>query len=984
MINVPSNKEVLYWYDTSMKSDLIFIGDISDPVFILVERPCNNVAWCENYSSILYDSLLPYSQLVIKKWNTQEQSFNTHIEYGENYNAESLNSGDFESDSGQIVTQRGFVPRPVISTYIPLDDVTRGEFDSVITFTIPASDTVKEATITMLIGDYRANLSTQKLYYHSISVKSKSEDYTFKLRLKNYSNKPMCWLQTGDISAGSVVITGDLELVDIIKSAIPSDLLYDNINTVFKDLYDADLDVLGFAWHVDFNDGNHIAVKGESSTINAEGYLMYAYPLDDKLAQYRNGSNIVDGNPLFLPKSFLIETRIRPFTYFYGEYTKFDGYSGRRGGVKDNNDAYWIKVKYLDAFRNGSWQELERGGVSSNGPGTLINDYRKYAPITWVQGISINLFNSIYKTYIAHYDSYEVDSRIMETRVGTLQGWHTEWETKTDTTPFSREIFKERVITHAGHQDPSWSSYKPIQADLATVFQYYLPFRDDNAIYEIIDELDKTARADNPIYKDYIEYVRSTINYIENFDYRQAYFNQYKDKIDILKTQLSSYLSTSNNQIPLEKEKDFNEKFILGKRNIPDPKPYNLPRLRQQAYDASVSDLFNKFWRETIQRWNSKQVSKLSQLPSYPLGLNPTENELILGKVASPNIDVSSFYVDDRTNYGFTVTQIDINYYWAHLMTLLEKIDEIHACLGAGEFGFYDDNGTKKEYHMNVARNLNYVSKMLGGFFKPNGDIMSIRNSKPIEQGNPIPAGWNIAQFGLNKGADPEGQEGGLAEEERLGIVYQVKCNQLVQSASGEITEIKAGGYVLCESIPQYLEILQKDLDKAIDWQSLGGGLINFNGKTLITEGLFDILQEISVVTADTNQTTEQTRIATFVTQQLAKEILKGLGLPTQVKKFDFKLQSNDQTWKGIYGQSDITAEVPYNGIADQSPTLSSLIFLLLENIAIGNIDKLRLNTDDILKNPTKPDPLFRPKNAINNLIQVVQDFFKTDPVKPD
>ncbi|PHV63194.1 hypothetical protein [Cyanobacterium aponinum] len=315
------------------------------------------------------------------------------------------------------------------------------------------------------------------------------------------------------------------------------------------------------------------------------------------------------------------------------------------------------------------------------------------------------------------------------------------------------------------------------------------------------------------------------------------------------------------------------------------------------------------------------------------------------------------------------------------------RLKEIHACLGAGEFSYYQNsNGDFQPYYEHLARKIDRIAKAIGIMFNPDGSIMSVRQSKHIPQGGIIPAGWNFAQFGSNTGASTVGQSGGNADEERLGIVYQVRSNQLIiNNATGEPTEITQGGYVLCENWGQYFEVMLRDLDKAIDWQNLGAGLVNFNGKTLVVEGLFSFLQEICVVDADTNQTTEQTRISSLITQQLAKEILKAIGLPTQVKKFDFTLQSNDQTWQGVMGANKVTAEVPYNGVAEQSPTLVTLLVTLLENIAVGNIGKLQLNEKEAIKNnpPNEPDKEIIPPSGQYgvNIPPLIQSNTKQDPV---
>lgn len=306
------------------------------------------------------------------------------------------------------------------------------------------------------------------------------------------------------------------------------------------------------------------------------------------------------------------------------------------------------------------------------------------------------------------------------------------------------------------------------------------------------------------------------------------------------------------------------------------------------------------------------------------------------------------------------------------------RIKEIHACLGARDFAFSDPTvGTP--IYMNLGRKIDLLCKAFGLMFDSDGNIIPTRPPVHIEQGKDIPVGWVFEQFDRNTGNMADGQRGGETTQERLGIVYQVRSNQIVTDSIGGVREIKKGGYILCENWFQYFEAMLNDLDRALDWQELGAGFMSFNGKTFVNEGLFDILQEMHIVSADTNQTTEQTRISSLVTQQLTKEVLKAIGLPTIVKKINFKLQNEDTTGN----TTPTVAEIPYNGVADQAPTVASLLLYLLENIAIGNIGKLQLATDSIInqKPPTELNKEIIPKNTIKdyvkNLAKSVQDWVK-------
>lgn len=88
-MNIPDNKKVLYWYDTSMIYDLIHVDQITKPLYILVGRPLDdtkNEDWCNEYSKKLYDRLIEYSEIIIDQWTTEKgentDNFNTHVQWG--------------------------------------------------------------------------------------------------------------------------------------------------------------------------------------------------------------------------------------------------------------------------------------------------------------------------------------------------------------------------------------------------------------------------------------------------------------------------------------------------------------------------------------------------------------------------------------------------------------------------------------------------------------------------------------------------------------------------------------------------------------------------------------------------------------------------------------------------------------------------------------------------------------------------------------
>lgn len=54
------------------------------------------------------------------------------------------------------------------------------------------------------------------------------------------------------------------------------------------------------------------------------------------------------------------------------------------------------------------------------------------------------------------------------------------------------------------------------------------------------------------------------------------------------------------------------------------------------------------------------------------------------------------------------------------------RIKEIHACLGASEFAYYDNNGNPTPYNMHIARTLDLLAKSFGIYYNPDGTLQSV------------------------------------------------------------------------------------------------------------------------------------------------------------------------------------------------------------------------------------------------------------------
>lgn len=252
------------------------------------------------------------------------------------------------------------------------------------------------------------------------------------------------------------------------------------------------------------------------------------------------------------------------------------------------------------------------------------------------------------------------------------------------------------------------------------------------------------------------------------------------------------------------------------------------------------------------------------------------------------------------------------------------RIKEIHAALQADKFAYRDNSQDVRT--ANIGYYIERIARVLGISVNDDGTIRSIRQKKVIPRGQPIPAGWSFGQFGTNKGGNTQGQEGGNADHFKDGIVYEQRSNQFIPSVfSLNQADIAQGDYTLCENIPQLLDEMLDDLDKALGWQDLGASSIpNADGtnKVLIYEGLAQLNTEIAFLLSRISQHTSQGLIATLIAQGIAFELLKSTGQMLIPKKLEVDIGTDD------------LATIPYPGIALDAPTQLEQTKWILETVA--------------------------------------------------
>lgn len=296
----------------------------------------------------------------------------------------------------------------------------------------------------------------------------------------------------------------------------------------------------------------------------------------------------------------------------------------------------------------------------------------------------------------------------------------------------------------------------------------------------------------------------------------------------------------------------------------------------------------------------------------------------------------------------------NINYIEEYVMGLELMVQEIHACLGANEFAYYDDNGTQKPYYMSVSRTLNWFAKAYGVSFNPDGTIMPVRRRVNVAYSSDnkvtLPDGWTRGQFADNQGNSNVGQTGGQTGEERIGIAYQNRCNQYdnFDDADPKNNTLKRGDVVLCENFLQLFESYLEDIDKALNWQEMGTGMLpSADGTSVCTyEGIGTLLAEVAYMLSTLSSNIYQTHTLALKNYGTTIEILKGLGLPIQNGFLPIDLGEADP----VSGNVESFLNIPQ--LADGSVTLHKRLMDVIANLAALNASVLNPVIEEPPSNP--------------------------------
>lgn len=343
-------------------------------------------------------------------------------------------------------------------------------------------------------------------------------------------------------------------------------------------------------------------------------------------------------------------------------------------------------------------------------------------------------------------------------------------------------------------------------------------------------------------------------------------------------------------------------------------------------------------------------AGSISQNASLSLGrrlrqsIQPFDNpNLITYQQAIESVDLRHYSSDNFEELNYTVRYRNKKYYYRIGSSAREygledmpdtiRIKEIHQALEAQKFA-YDDSATDNRRVANIGYYIERVARVLGISINPNGTQRSIRQKAKLPAGSTIPPGWDYAQFALNQGDSPVGQQGGDINEVRDGIVYETRCNKIIPNKyNPKKSTISTGDLVLCENLPQLIDEILDDLDKALGWQELGANAIpaaDNSGSYATFEGLAALQAELAFMLSKISIDSSQGLISSLITQAVSYEILSAFGQPIKTKSFALKADANK------------TGQVPYPGLSDDAPSVMAQTGWILQNLApiVGSLIK--------------------------------------------
>jgi hypothetical protein len=269
--------------------------------------------------------------------------------------------------------------------------------------------------------------------------------------------------------------------------------------------------------------------------------------------------------------------------------------------------------------------------------------------------------------------------------------------------------------------------------------------------------------------------------------------------------------------------------------------------------------------------------------------------------------------------------------------------------------GVHDYADLETPLNANLARKIDANCKVWGIQLNNDSTPQTIQGTRFFKDGETLPLGWYPNQITITTGwnqnsrvPNPIDLETMTIEDQKVGLLYDVISNRIeTDDLTGE-QRIVNGGYIACNSMPQYLRAMLDDIDKMLGGQYLGAGFINRGNTTFVYEGLANLLHEMFAKLHKSEGQIAETHLASGITQQMIKEILRGLGLPVATKAFSYQVQTSSTQEEQIDPLNATVGNIPvhYSGYAEGTPTLVDILISILAQEALQNASEFTLKQE--------------------------------------
>jgi hypothetical protein len=266
------------------------------------------------------------------------------------------------------------------------------------------------------------------------------------------------------------------------------------------------------------------------------------------------------------------------------------------------------------------------------------------------------------------------------------------------------------------------------------------------------------------------------------------------------------------------------------------------------------------------------------------------------------------------------------------------RVKEIHQALEAQKFATYASGNSQATRVSNIGYYVERIARLLGINVLPDGTAYEPKPPELQDEEPEYPYGknyWGIVSEDLPSDRINGSTNVSSTEVQHDAIAYEIISNKFAEDPqTGEQSLIKQGGYALVNNIPQLLQTILDDFDKALGLQESASFTIrslegdDSNPKICTYEGLHSLVAEVAYMNAEISRRSSQSEIASLKTLGICMELLGALGLPISPKTFKAYIGTEEN--RGL----NVESEVYYPALKSDSPKITELIALVMENLS--------------------------------------------------